>query len=94
MVVNPVMFPPGRARLSTSPTATGSPRLEKQLGSSWSRSWQLGLRVEGVTRYVNLETDQLISQGGKPVELIVGVSRLESYILALDIAEFTETSPE
>ena len=44
--------------------------------------------------HVNLETDQVISQGGKPVEFIVSVSRLESYVLALDIAEFTELSPE
>ena len=30
--VNPVTFPPGRARLSTSPAATGSPWLTKRMG--------------------------------------------------------------
>ena len=32
MVVNPVMFPPGLARLSTSPPATGSPASKKTMG--------------------------------------------------------------
>jgi hypothetical protein len=32
MLVIPVMFPPGRARLSTSPDATGSPTFKKTMG--------------------------------------------------------------
>ena len=50
--------------------------------------------VPGVRMHINFKTDQLISQSGKPVELILRVSILESYILALNIAEFTELSPE
>jgi hypothetical protein len=49
--------------------------------------------VEGVTKHVNFETDQLISQGGEPVDLIISVSKLDSYVLALNIAEFMELSP-
>ena len=49
--------------------------------------------VDGRDEHVNFETDQLISQGGEPVELIISVSILESYVLALNIAEFTELSP-
>jgi hypothetical protein len=33
MLVNPVMFPPGRARLSTRPAATGSAPLKKTIGT-------------------------------------------------------------
>jgi hypothetical protein len=32
---HPVMFPPGRLRLATKPSATGSPR--KKIRSGWSR---------------------------------------------------------
>ena len=53
-----------------------------------------GGRGRGRDEHVNFETDQLISQSGKPVELAISVSILESYILAFDIAEFTELSPE
>ena len=43
---------------------------------------------------VNFERYQLISQGGEPVELIFSISILESYVFALNIAEFMERSPE
>ena len=43
---------------------------------------------------VNLETDQIISQDGKTVELIISGSKLGNYVLAFDIAEFTERLPE
>jgi hypothetical protein len=49
--------------------------------------------VEGVTRHVNLETDQLISQRGESVEIIISESILKSYILALNIAQCTKLSP-
>ena len=44
--------------------------------------------------HVNVETDQLISQSGEPVELVLCGSILESHVLALNIAEFTKLSPE
>ena len=46
--------------------------------------------VEGREQYFNFESDQLVSQGGKPVELIISVPILDSYVFALNIAEFTE----
>ena len=51
-----------------------------------------GGRRRGRDEYVNFETDQLVSQGGKPVELVLSVSILESYVLALNIAECTDLS--
>jgi hypothetical protein len=40
------------------------------------------------------EADQLISKGSEPVKVILSVSGLESYVLALHITEFTELLPE
>ena len=93
MVVNPVMFSPGRARLSTRGPHIGSDPLYKNdrdhlgsvLGSYRSRS-------RGREEHVNFEMDKLINQGGEPVELTLRVSILESYILVLDIAEFAKLS--
>ena len=78
MLVNPVMFPPGRARLSTSPSATGSKPPIKTIGNSpGSVLGGYSGRRRGREDHVNFETDQFISQGGEPVELIVGGSILE-----------------
>ena len=91
MVVNPVMFPPGRARLSTSPAATGSAPAIKTMGIVLVAFLAARLASRrGRDEYVNFETDQLISQGGKPVELFFSVSILESYVFALNIAERAE----
>ena len=38
--------------------------------------------------------NQLISQSGEPVELVLCGSILDSYVLTLNIAEFTELSLE
>ena len=87
MVVNPVTFPPGRARLSTSPSATGSGTVKKTIGIVLVAF--LAATVAAEPRHdddINLESDQLISQGREPVEFIIRVSRLESDILALYIA--------
>ena len=95
MVVNPVMLPPGRAKLSTRPSATGSPPPKKTIGIV--RVALLAARASfdpGRDQYVNLETDQLIRQGREPIELIISASVLESYVLTLNIANFTELSPE
>jgi hypothetical protein len=51
-------------------------------------------RRQGREEHVNFETDQFISQGGEPLDLIVSGSILEYYVLALSIAECTELSTE
>ena len=95
MLVNPVMFPPGRARLSTSPTVTGSCHTQKNNGDRFRRviGSKSGNRA-GRYKQINFETDKLISQSRQPVELIISVSILESYVFALNIAERTELSPK
>ena len=49
---------------------------------------------QGRKEHINLETDQFISQRGKPFELIFSGSILEYYVLAFNIAECTELSTE
>ena len=48
----------------------------------------------GREEHIDLETDQLISQRGEPVELTLSVSILDSDVFALNIAEFTEAAQE
>ena len=77
---------PSRNRISNVDKNDGN-RLGSVLGG-------YGCRRIGRDDHVNFETDQLISQGGESVELTLCVSILESYVLALNIAEFTKFSLE
>ena len=75
MSVIPVMFPPGRARLSTSPTAIGSDTLKKTMGIVLVAF--LAARAAGVvtsSEHVNLETDQFFCQRREPVKFIISVA--------------------
>ena len=51
-------------------------------------------RRQGRKEKVNVETDQFISQGREPLELIVSRSILKDYVLALNIAKSMELSTE
>ena len=95
MVVNPVMFPPGRARLSISPAAIGSVTSIKTMGIVLVAflSGQ-GRGSIGRDEHINFETNQLFSQGRESIELTLGVSILENYILTVNITEFTKFSLE
>ena len=93
MLVNPVMFSPGRARLSIRSSRNRIIHTYKNNGDRSRRV--LGSKSGNRARrhkQINLETYQLISQDGEPVEPIISVSILESYVLTLNIAECTELS--
>jgi len=95
MLVNPVMFPPGRAMLSTSPDATGSDPLKNTIGIVLVAFLATRVSFRGDREeHVNFETDRLLSDGGEPVGFVFCVSILQSYVLALNTAEFTELSQE
>src|SRR5712664_3468263 len=83
-VVNPVMFPPGRARLATRPLPTGS-AANVTTGDGRSRSLgSLGSRRRRGHNNVHLEPNELGRQGG---ELILPVCRpavLDDDVLSLD----------
>ena len=92
IVVNPVMFPPGRARLSTNPFGRiGSVTSIKTIGIvlvAFLAATGSG-RIGG-DNHVNFKTDQLLGQRGESVDVTLGVSILEDNILPLNIAEFTQ----
>src|SRR5215813_10809829 len=91
ILVNPVTLPPGRARLSMSPAVTGSETPKKMMGIVLVEFLAaIAAGVEVVTSTSSFETDQFISQGGKSCNLVISISILDSYVLAVNIAEFIE----
>src|SRR5262249_15165492 len=92
----PVMFPPGRLRLATSPSATGSPPIVKTIGSVVVA--RLAARavgsppVEAIT--ANLTLDQLSRQRRQSVPLTHCPAPFDRNISAFRIASFIETLPK
>ena len=54
----------------------------------------MGSTKRGRDEHVHLKTNQLIRQGGKPIDLVISESVFESYVFALNIAKCTEHLPE
>jgi hypothetical protein len=92
--VNPVMFSPGRARLSTSPAATGSTPLTKTMGIVLVAFLAAKISaVEDVKSTSTLSRTSSSVSAGIRGELTFRVSILESYRFALNVAELTEHTP-
>ena len=89
MLVNPVRFPPGRARLSTSPAVNRIRHANKNDGD---RSGSVLGCYNSIRRdpdkYVNLETDQFSREAGKPIEVTLRMPVLNGNVLPFDMAEF------
>ena len=67
-LVNPVMFPPGRAKLATSPLATGSQPGKDDGNCSGSLLGGRGGRCTRRNNNVYLETDQLSRELREPID--------------------------
>ena len=83
------MFPPGRARLSTSPGVTGSPTLEKTMGIVLVAF--LAARVSalaGVMITSTLRRTSSSARAGSRSSLFSAYQTRKRYVLALDIADF------
>ena len=83
-------FPPGRARLATSPVRTGSPPLTITMGIVAVAC--MAARVAGVPNVTRMSTGrrtQLRRCLGEPVGVALGHSPLHGHVLAFDIAEVT-----
>lgn len=92
----PVTFPPGRLKLPTSPSATGSPPVLKTIGivvvSLFAAS--AACVVPGVAINGNLQADQI---GRKFRQSIVALRRpavLDCNVAPFDIASFAQTFAE
>ena len=91
----PVTFPPGRARLATKPTLTGSPEDRHDDGDCCG-----GLprpsrpAVAGCDDDVHLEADQVCREIGEPFVSSLRPAVLDDEITALDVTEFLKRLPE
>src|SRR5439155_4047807 len=64
MLVGPVMFPPGRARLATNPLPTGSPALAMTMGMVLVARWAAG--IAGVAPATMTSTFICTSSSARP----------------------------
>src|SRR6202048_5444977 len=91
----PVTFPPGRGRLMTRPVPIGSPVSAITIGIS--RVACFAATAVGVNQSdddIDLETNQLSCQFGKPVDLSFRRPKLKSNVLPLDIPQIAESLPK
>ena len=92
--VSPVMLPPGRARLATCPTPTGSAWVANTMGIVLVACRAASTSVEDSREDdVDIHADQL----GRQLRQLVDRFRppeLNDNVLALDIAEFAQARPQ
>jgi hypothetical protein len=88
------MFPPGRAKLATSPDPTGSPVCET-IGIVVVARW--AARVVGVPcvrRMSHIETHEFRHEVGKSVRITLPEAVLHEDTLPFDVAKLAEAPPE
>src|SRR5215471_15926647 len=90
-LVTPVTLPPGRLRLATSPTATGSVATLNTIGDRCGRRLgrECGRRRTG-RDHGHLTTNQVGRQCRQPVILILGEAIFKRDVLTLDEACFSQ----
>src|SRR5262249_12395936 len=93
---SPVMLPPGRARLATSPSATGSPTIGNTIGMVAVARRAASAPSEPPPRPddINLQRREFGGQRGQPLGLSLGVAVFDDKIAALDIAEIAQSAEE
>src|SRR5215467_14670974 len=92
MVDSPVALPPGRARLVTSPSVTGSVAEVKTMGIVLvaclaARAWGCASGHDDI----NLKRNQFGRKGGEPLKLSFGISVFAHDAAALDVTEVTQS---
>lgn len=89
----PVMLPPGRARLATSPVSTGSAAIPPH--DDWDRAGRvLGSKVSrraGGHDEIHLQGDQLGGQHGQLIVPILREAVLDEDVLALDVTALAQS---
>jgi hypothetical protein len=93
----PVILPPGRARLVTSPLATGSAAEAKTIGEGSGRL--LGGEGDGCASCcghddINLQRNQFCRESGEPLGLPFGISVFDHEVATLDVPEVTQPLTE
>ena len=95
-VVTPVRLPPGRLRLTTRPSRTGSTPTRKTIGIVDVARHRRTDRSNstGCDNYAHLTTNQIGRKIGIPVVLAFHPTKFDRYVLAFDIASFLQTLSE
>src|SRR5262245_27452633 len=94
-VATPVRLPPGRLRLATSPSATGSPAVTKTIGivvvaAFAANAWGVPVTAS----HGHLAANEIRQQHWKSIVLILRPAIFDIHVLALDIAGFAQTLTE
>jgi hypothetical protein len=90
-VVNPVMLPPGRAKLATNPPATGSDTCKNTIGMVLVASFSVANTVVVLPRIeIGLKSYQLRREGANAVRVASAPSIVHSNVAAVCPAQLTE----
>ena len=95
-LVTPVRLPPGRDRLLTMPSATGSPPISKTIGIVAVADFAANATSAppGATITRHLTVGQLLRQRRQPAVLTVGPSKLDRDRAPLDVTGFRQALAE
>ena len=89
------MFPPGRARLATSPRPTGSAAPTKTMGIVVVACLAArALATPTARMQIHRQADQLGREVGEPVEVPLRIAVLKGDMLSLHIAEIAQPLDE
>src|SRR5262249_55182976 len=95
MLEKPVMLPPGRAKLVTSPTAIGSATAAITIGMVVVACFAARAHGgEGCHYDIYLRTHEVGSQLWHPSRIAIRGTQLEDKVLTLRIAEISEPEPQ
>src|SRR5262249_47115494 len=94
MLLNPVIFPPGRARFVTTPGASGSATFAETIGIVFVAVLAARARTRTPGRdQFDLGVSQLARKANK-VDVPLGVSRKDGRVLAVDVAKLAQALDE
>ena len=92
--LTPVRLPPGRVRLATRPSLTGSSLIRRRLELSRSPPWPPAPEGRRCHDYGDLAANQFGRQRRQPIVLIFGPAIFDRHVFSLDIAGLPQTLPE
>ena len=89
----PVTLPPGRAKLTTRPRATGSSVTPNTIGMVAVAAFaaKAGRGASGRDNHSDLAAHQLGRHRRQPIVLAFGEAIFDRYVVALDVAGFGQT---
>ena len=95
IVASPVMLPPGRARLATKPSATGSPETVKTIGIVLVACLAaLVAAGDAGDDDIHLQANEIGGERRQPLILPLGRPILDHDVLTFDVAQLAQPLPE